>query len=282
MKGEFFIMRKIIKKIATVVATATMIAAMGITAFADEDSTYSFMGNPHIFGCTDEGDTTVGWVPTNEDQIMKPVDGMEGVYTYTGNCVVAGDKEYKVVKDGVDYAWNFQMCLGNPDAAWADNQSQFRSTFETGEYKVYIKPANGFVVVIQNQKALPTVVRYHSKDEDSANFVEPNKAAIEADGYSGVALDDAAYEAFIKECVEKEGGTYEPANSTGDNKKDETVTTDDSKKDETKDESKAETSKKETKDDDKDGVSPVVIVVIVVVVVVVIGAIVAFSKKKKN
>ena len=52
-------MRKIIKKIATVVATATMIAAMGITAFADEDSTYSFMGNPHIFGCTDEGDNTV-------------------------------------------------------------------------------------------------------------------------------------------------------------------------------------------------------------------------------
>lgn len=276
-------MRKIIKKIATVVATATMIAAMGITAFADEDSTYSFMGNPNIFGVEDEGDKTVGWVPTNEDQIMTAVDGMDGVYTYTGNCVVAGDKEYKVLKDSTDFAWNYQMCLGNPDAAWADNQSQFRSTFETGEYKVYVKPANGFVVVIQNQKALPTVVRYHSRDEDSANFVDTNKAAIEADGYSDVALDDAAYEAFIKECVEKEGGTYEPANSTDDNKKDdETVTTDDSKKDDTKDDAKAETTKKESKDDDKDGVSPVVIVVIVVVVVAVIIAIVALSKKKKN
>lgn len=276
-------MRKIIKKIATVVATATMIAAMGITAFADEDSTYSFMGNPNLFGVENEEDTTVGWVPTNEDQIMTAVDGMDGVYSFKGNCVVAGDKEYKVLKDATDYAWSYQLCLGNPDAAWADNQSQLRSTFETGEYTVYVKPANGFVVVVQNQKALPTVVRYHSRDEDSSNFVDTNKAAIEADGYSDVALDDAAYEAFIKECVEKEGGTYEPANSTDDNKKDdETVTTDDSKKDDTKDDAKAETTKKESKDDDKDGVSPVVIVVIVVVVVAVIAVIVALSKKKKN
>lgn len=275
-------MRKIIKKIATVVATATMIAAMGITAFADEDSTYSFMGNPNLFGVEDEGDTTVGWVPTNEDQIMTAVDGMDGVYSFKGNCVVAGDKEYKVLKDATDYAWSYQLCLGNPDAAWADNQSQLRSTFETGEYTVYVKPANGFVVVVQNQKALPTVVRYHSRDEDSANFVDTNKAAIEADGYSDVALDDTAYEAFIKECVEKEGGTYEPAASTGSDDK-ETVTTDDADKETVKtDDSKTETTKKDSKDDDKDGVSPVVIVVIVVVVVAVIAVIVALSKKKKN
>lgn len=255
-------MRKIIKKIATVVATATMIAAMGITAFADEESSYSFMGNPNLFGEADEESNSVGWQPTVEDQIMTAVEGMEGVYTYTGNCVAAGDKEYKVLKDAVDYAWSYQMCLGNPDAAWADNQTQFRSTFEVGEYKVYVKPANGFVVVIQNQKALDTVVRYHSRDEDSPNFVDPTKAAIEADGYSDVALDDAAYQEFIKECVEKEGGTYEVAGA-----EEETTVADNKKTDDKKDDS---------------GISPVVIVVVVVVVVAVIAVAVVFSKKKKS
>lgn len=271
-------MRKIIKKIATVVASLTMVSAMGITAFAADS--YSFVGNPNLFGEADEGNTVVGWVPTNEDQIMTAVEGEDGLYTFTGNCVVAGDKEFKVLADATDMAWNFQMCIGNPDAAWADNQSQFRGTFEVGEYKVYVQPAKGFVCVIQNQKAIPMTVRFHSRDEDSANFVEMKKDAIVADGYDAgdVNLDDAAYKQFVDECVVREGGTAEPAEPDTTKSEDTTKGEEPTKSDET---TKAPSDNNETSEDEDDGMSPVVIVVIVVAVVVVIAIIVALTKKKK-
>lgn len=272
-------MRKIIKKIATVVASITMVSAMGISAFAADS--YSFVGNVNLFGETDEASTTVGWVPTAEEQVMKAVDGQDNLYVYEGNCVAAGEKEFKVLGDATDMAWNFQMCIGNPDIAWADNQSQFRGTFEEGAYKVYVNPALGFVCVIQNQKAIPMTVRFHSRDEDSANFVEIKKAAIVADGYSegDVKLDDAAYKEFVDACVVLEGGTPEAsddttgANEDGTTKANEDGTT----------KAKEDGTTKANKDkEDEDGISPVVIVVIVVVVVVVIAAVVALTKKKKD
>lgn len=274
-------MRKIIKKIATVVASLTMVSAMGISAFAADS--YSFVGNPNLFGEADEGNTVVGWVPTNEDQIMTAVEGVDGLYTFTGNCVVAGDKEFKVLADATDMAWNFQMCIGNPDAAWADNQSQFRGTFEVGEYKVYVQPAKGFVCVIQNQKAIPMTVRFHSRDEDSANFVDITKDAIVADGYSegDVNLDDAAYKQFVDECVVREGGTAEPDTTKSEEttKNEETKKSDETTKNE--ETTKAPADKNEDSEDEDDGMSPVVIVVIVVAVVAVIAIVVALTKKKK-
>lgn len=272
-------MRKIIKKIATVVASITMVSAMGISAFAADS--YSFVGNPNLFNEADEGNTVVGWVPTNEDQIMTAVEGEDDLFTFTGNCVVAGEKEFKVLGDATDFAWNFQMCIGNPDAAWADNQSQFRGTFEVGEYKAYVKPSKGFVCVIQNQKAIPMTVRYHSRDEDSANFVDVTKAAIVADGYdeSSVMLDDAAFKEFIDDCVVREGGTPEESKEP-DTTEEVKNTDDDATKGEDETTTKAPAEEKE-ESDDEDGISPVVIVVIVVVVVVVIAIIVALTKKKK-
>lgn len=271
-------MRKIIKKIATIVASITMVSAMGISAFAAES--YSFVGNPNLFGEEDEGSTKVGWQEWNEEQVMTAVEGKDGLYSFTNNCVVAGEKEFKVLGDALDFAWNFQMCIGIPDSAWADNQSQFRGTFETGEYKVYVMPAKGFVCVIQNQKAIPLTVRYHSRDEDSANFVDVTKAAIVADGYDAadVRLDDAAYKQFVDECVVAEGGTPEAGGT-----EDETTTVAPDEKD--KKDSVKETTTKAPADDkdesDDDGISPVVIVVIVVAVVVVIAIVVALTKKKK-
>ena len=269
-------MRKIIKKIATLVATVTMVSAMGISALAD--STFSFMGNPNLFNEPDEGNTVVGWVPTNEDQLMTAVEGMDGVYSFTGTNCVAGDKEFKVLKDATDFAWNYQMCIGNPDAAWADNQSQFRGTFAEGEYKVYAKPAAGFVCVIQNKEAIPMTVRYKSRDEDSANFVDVTKAAIEADGYSDVPDFDADYAAFVSECIVAEGGTPKETEAAEETttlaNNDETTTVADDTKD--------ETTKADASEDEDEGLSPVVIVVIVVAVVAVIAVIVALTKKKNN
>ena len=270
-------MRKIIKKIATVVASLTMVSAMGISAFAADS--YSFVGHVNLFGETDEASTSVGWVTTAEDQIMSAVEGKENLYEFTGNCIAAGEKEFKVVGDGPDFAWNFQMCIGNPDAAWADNQSQFRGTFEEGEYKVYVDPTQGYVCVIQNQKAIPLTVRFHSRDEDPENFVEVKKAAIIAEGYAegDVRLDDATYKTFVDECVVLEGGTPEETPA------EEEVTTPAGNEEVTTPSAENNTTaaNKEDKDDD-DGISPVVIVVIVVVVVVVIAVIVMLTKKKKD
>ena len=279
-------MKKIIKKIATVVATVTMMAAMSISAFAEVDGDYFMIsGDARLFNVNEE-DNADFWNTIEEDQELLAVEGMEGVYSRAFTCAADGKFQFKILKNGADFGWSYQMCIGNPDAAWADNMTQFEADMKAGEYKVYMKPSTGFVCIIQNQAAVPMMVRYHSKDEDSTNFVEVTKKAIEADGYSDVPDFDAAYKAFIDECVVKEGGTPtvdEPSD-------DETSSDDASSEDDTKDEptsgkdekdtSKDSTTKDSEKDDD--GISPVVIVVIVVVVVAVIAAIVVVAKKKKD
>ena len=50
-------MRKVIKKIATVVASMSMVAAMSVSAFAAKYDTYQFVGNPNLFGEADPGVT---------------------------------------------------------------------------------------------------------------------------------------------------------------------------------------------------------------------------------
>lgn len=279
-------MKKIIKKIATVVAAATMMAAMSINAFAEVDGDYFMIsGDARLFNVNEE-DNADFWNTIEEDQELPAVEGMEGVYSKTFTCAADGDFEFKILKNGADFGWSFQMCIGNPDAAWADNQTQFRATMKAGDYTVYLKPSTGFVCIIQNQAAVPMVGRYHSRDEDSANFVELTKAGIEADGYSDVPDFDAAYKAFIDECVVKEGGTPAAAEETttpADETTGEKVTSDDETTKAAEDTTTGKDEKKTDADEDEDdGISPVVIVVIVVVVVVVIAAIVVVAKKKKD
>lgn len=215
-------MRKAIKKVVTVVASLSMVAAMGISAFAADY--YQFVGNPNLFGNADRGSEEVGWQYLNENQYFKEPSSVDGVYTYTGNYVKASDydtltdedkgksRQFKVLADGQDFAWNYQMCLGNPEAAWADNQSQFEvveGSLAEGEYHVYMDPAKGFVCLVQNGKQVELKVRYHTRDEDSWNFVELKKSAIVADGYDAgsVYFDDAAYASFVEKCVAADGGS---------------------------------------------------------------------------
>lgn len=281
-------MKKIIKKIATVVAAATMMAAMSVSAFAEtEDDYFMISGDARLFN-VNEAENADFWNTIEEDQELPKVEGMEGVYSKAFTCAADGKFQFKILKNGADFGWSFQMCIGNPDVAWADNMTQFEADMKAGEYKVYMKPSTGFVCIIQNQAAVPMTGRYHSKDEDSANYVELTKAAIEADGYTDVPDFDAAYKAFIDECVVKEGGTPAPATPSepaSDGKDDEKVS-DDKKDESTSAEKDTKKDEKETKadkdDDDDDGISPVVIVVIVVVVVAVIAAIVVVAKKKKD
>ena len=216
-------MRKVIKKIATVVASVTMIAAMGITAFADE-SFYSFVGNPNLFNEADQGNNKVGWVPTNEDYVMKAVAGQDGIYEFTSTYVLpsedtdetkANSKQFKVLKDAEDNAWSYQAAIGMPDSVWADNQTQFNitdSSFHAGEFKVYVRPSDGYVAVVQDGKAMELSVRYHSRDEDPADFVALSRAnilavdSIEKPGEKAypeaqVKFDDATYAEFQKTVV---------------------------------------------------------------------------------
>lgn len=273
-------MKKIIKKIATVVAAAAMMAAMSINAFAEVEGDYFMIsGDAHLFN-VNEDDNADYWNTIEEDQELPAVEGMEGVYSKTFTCAADGDFEFKILKNGADFAWSYQMCIGNPDAAWADNQTQFRATMKAGDYTVYIKPSTGFVCIIQNKEAVPMLGRYHSRDEDSANFVELNKAAIEADGYADVPDFDAAYKAFIDECVVKEGGTPAVSEETTAAASDETTVAGNDETTAAGNDATEKTTKAEEKEDG--GISPVVIVVIVVAVVVVIGVIVVVAKKKKN
>lgn len=311
-------MKKAIKKIATVVASMSMVAAMSFSAFAAD--TYQFVGNPNLFGSADRGTEEVGWQYLNEDQFFAEPSAIDGVYTYTGNYVKASDydgldaidkgksRQFKILADGPDFAWNYQMCLGVPEAAWADNQTQFEaveSSIEEGEYHIYMDPNTGYVCMIQNGKNVDLLARYHSRDEDSWNFVGFSKADIVADGYDEgtVYIDDAAYLEFVNKCLANEGGeaitalyggaaapaysgeTGEAIASAAPSTSTDTTGTDDEKKEDVAEnsanaeEAAAPTTTKAAEKDDK-GTSPVVVVVIVVVVIAVIGAVIAFTKKK--
>ena len=223
-------MRKTIKKIATVVASLSMVAAMSVSAFAAKYDTYQFAGNPNLVGEADPGNSSVGWVTVREEQFLQPVSGMTDVYVFTANYVHAADydtlddatkagyREFKILGDGDLEGWNHQLCLGMPDAAWADNQTQFRidESLAEGEFKVYVDVAHGYVAVIQNGKSVDMLIRYHSRDEDSENFIKPTKADIIADGYDAgsVYLDDAGYAEFINKCVALESGSSSATNAT--------------------------------------------------------------------
>lgn len=306
LKGEKLIMRKVIKKIATVVASVSMVAAMSLSAFATTYDTYQFAGNPNLVGEADPGAKTVGWVTVREQQFLEPVDGLDGVYSFTGNYVHAADydsldddtkagyREFKILGDGDVEGWNHQLCLGTPDAAWADNQTQFRidDTLEEGEFKVYVDVTKGFVAVIQNHQNVNMLIRFHSRDEDSANFVKTTKAAILADGYeeSAVYLDDDAYLEFVNQCLKLEGGEAITALYEGDEApaaaEDDTTVSDDNANDKADAEkttavSDTKTSSSNSSDDkEDDGLSKGAVAGIVVAVVAVIGIIVAVVKKK--
>lgn len=282
-------MRKFVKKIATVVASLTMISAMGITAFGIEP--YSFVGNPNLFNETNADSTDVGWVPTSEEQLFTAVDGMAGVYKFESTYVTAADdadvddakraerRQFKILAEATDMAWAYQMSLGNPDPVWADNMTQFQiEGIKDGAFVVYLKPANGYVCVIQDKTALDLLIRFHSRDEDPSNFVEPTLANIVAEGYAetDTGLVDADYTAFINECVVAEGGT--PAEST-DDVEDETPAVEDNKE-ENKEDDTTKAAASEDKEDEESGISTPVIIVIVVAVIAVIGIIVVVSKKK--
>lgn len=89
-------MKKLFKKIATVVAAISMVAAMTTTAFADDVAV-------RVAG--DEGLTGKAWSTT--DNAMK--DNGDGTYTITFDNVKAGEYGFKVLKgDAWGDAYNLE------------------------------------------------------------------------------------------------------------------------------------------------------------------------------
>lgn len=212
-------MRKIIKKIVAVATTLSLTAAMGVMAFAADS--YTFVGNAHLFGIDADEDPAKenGWITTAEDQQLQ--DAGDGYYTAKFTCSAAGSYEYKLVADGDLTAWTYQLCIGLPEMSgaatvWSDNQTQFKGTFEAGEYTVVLNPSQGMIVCVQNGKVVDFTVKYHSRDEDPQNFVEPSLAAITAEGYT---LDDfgPTLEAFKVKALELAGGSVQEETTTAAN-----------------------------------------------------------------
>lgn len=220
-------MKKYIKKITAVVATLTMISSMGITAFGI--GPYTIVGNPNLFGESNADSTEVGWVAISEKQIFSVVPLMHGVYKYEGKYVIASDNEevddvkraerrqFKILAEAQDMAWSYQMSFGNPDEVWDTDMTQFQiEGIKEGDYVVYLKPANGYVCVIQDGKALDMLIRFNSGDVDPKNFVEPTRANIIKEGYdeSDTDLKDSDYIEFVSKCQVAEGGSKIEKNTT--------------------------------------------------------------------
>ena len=120
------------------------------------------------------------WNPQNLDLIMKSYDANTASYYLTTAELQPGDYEFKIVKDGEDSAWNYQLWYATTE--FADNCSQFKvSLTEAGTLTVLVNPYDGSVKVYEKVgeelKEIPFTVRISSRDEDSTDFVEPSREA---------------------------------------------------------------------------------------------------------
>ncbi len=191
------------------------------------------------------------WDPANESLFMKDYDANTASLYFTTDELQAGDYEFKFIKDGVDNAWAYQLWYGTTE--FGDNYSQFKVTLpEAGKLTVLYNPYNGEVKLYERTAdalvELPYTVRFDTRSEASADFVEPSreasaaafKAAYEKDAVTETAIDTSV--AFPVAAP-----TDEPTPAPSDDKKADDTKADDKKADDTKTDDK----KADTKADDK-------------------------------
>lgn len=290
-------MRKIMKTVAVCAMTMAMTVAMGCIAFAGDGSTYKVVGAVGLVG--------EDWVPSatgtstdagqpGEMGLMTELTDNANVYSAKFNIATADDGkgntksdavevpvgyEFKILKDADDFAWTYQACLGNPSAAWGDNQTQFKLPADTtGEVTIYVDTTTGAVVVADKDgKAIDYLVRWKSRDEDPWDFTKVDKKEIEASKNASTGVQNADCQDVAKlntELAEKIKVT--PVKSEG---SDEKVTKD---SEETTTDAASEETTTAAKDDDSSSNTGVIVVVVIVVVVVIAGVAIVLSKKKKN
>lgn len=189
--GMYRGMKKAVALFLFAVMITTNIDSGKIMGFAVDsdgfDYSYTVIGNSQLFGIDDESDCEHGWNPESENQKLTEVE--KGYWIAKFNCSSEGEYEFKVIENGEIFKTSYQLCIGNPSVAWADNQTLFKVKLEAGEYTVVMNPSQGLVVCVQNGKIADYTVRYKSMDEDSWNFTEPSVEAIRAEGYAPLDFD---------------------------------------------------------------------------------------------
>ena len=175
-------MKKIIKStlaVASAIAmTFTMAAMPAVNVLAEdaasgtETDTPTPAPEPELYVPTDMADGevhytvaggfgTVTWNPLAKDASMTPVEGIDGVYSFTAELpaydeAAEWNNRFKICKiDNTVFGegWDHSVCVGT--TACGDNQSQIRILNATaGTYTIYFDTTTGGVVVKDEAGAL--------------------------------------------------------------------------------------------------------------------------------
>ena len=162
-------MRKSIKKIAATLLAATMVLGTMATGFADEAATEEEVVTGPVYTLVGSPELGLDWDPAAENLVMTQVSN--SVYKFDTTATAAADAEFKVIKDGADNAWAYQMQYGT--GVFTDNASQFKLTVAAGDVvSVYANVVTGEVVVLQNgvNAYEDLLVKWDTKSEFEGDF----------------------------------------------------------------------------------------------------------------
>ncbi|MBD5137569.1 MAG: hypothetical protein HDT39_16755 [Lachnospiraceae bacterium] len=127
----------------------------------------------------------VAWEPLAKDNEMTPVEGMDGVYSYTAELPEnEGEGEEKVyqsefkickITNSVGSGWDASLCVGTN--VYADNQSQIKVLNENaGTYTVYLDTNTGAVIVKSGDDVVDIQIKWVGFG-DEAPFMAPEEIA---------------------------------------------------------------------------------------------------------
>lgn len=146
--GMYRGMKKAVALFLFVILIVASIDSEKIMGFAEDSDelnySYTVIGSPQLFEIDDESDTEHGWNPESENQKLTEVE--KGYWIAKFNCSSEGEYEFKVIENGEIFKTSYQLCIGNPSVAWADNQTLFKVKLEAGEYTIVMNPSQGMVV----------------------------------------------------------------------------------------------------------------------------------------
>lgn len=113
----------------------------------------------------------VNWGAESEENIMTSYDANTGSYYLTvADVAAANDLEFKIVKDGPDNGWGYQLMYGT--VCFGDNYTQFQFDLaEAGDVTVMYSPYTGEVKVLDANKAeIPFRAKLLTASDDDTNY----------------------------------------------------------------------------------------------------------------
>ena len=190
-----FKMKKSMKKIATSLVATSMVLGTVSTAFAsnaptttikvDDETVYSVVGDVYA-------DAEKQWKAESEDCIMTK-DGNSYVMDL-GALTAKENYQFKIVMNGPDEAWNYQLLYGTQ--YFGDNCSQlhFDLAQDAADVKVTYNPYKGTVEVTADGNAVDLTVSVLSDERafNSNERVAADTAAKYAASYLNLVKDEKA------------------------------------------------------------------------------------------